>query len=144
MESSAQDQLSSIVSDFERRLGDLRDAQQLLIRQLETDKLVLETQMKERNAQLEAQRAEIAADRRQVQAERAELDRVWAAVGKLNDLMSQGPVELEVNAQGQTHEATTEQDQASEPVASDSPQDAHDAEHQPAVDHDGWSVRYAA
>ncbi|MEM9253385.1 MAG: hypothetical protein AAGB29_13635 [Planctomycetota bacterium] len=135
MEASAQDQLNDIVSDFERRLGDLRDAQQLLIRQLETDKVVLETQMKERGEQLERERAEIAAERKQVQAERAELDRVWHVVRQLNETMATGPSQHDGHASGASPD---------ESASVDGHGDGQTGEAQPATDHDGWSVRYAA
>jgi len=154
METSPQDQLNEIVSDFERRLGDLRDAQQMMIRQLETDKVVLKTQMEERSAQLERQRAEIAAERRQVEAERAELDRVWAAVRELSEMMGKGPVKLEVSPEGKVQPEAHDTPQPAEDRPADHGEGHHDGaqhhdahafhEHDNHVDHDGWSVRYAA
>ncbi|MEM6333403.1 MAG: hypothetical protein AAF823_08715 [Planctomycetota bacterium] len=131
MDTTATDQFSTIVNEFESRLAELRDAQQQLIRQLETDKVVLQVQMDERAAQLERERAEMHAERRRVEAERRELDRVWAVVRELADVMGKSSSALKL----------------AEPATQDTPAEANveaNVEAQPSTDHDGWDIRHAA
>jgi hypothetical protein len=136
---STQDQLNGIVGDFEQRLSDLRDAQQTLIRQLETDKVVLKAQMDERSAQLERERGEIATHRRQVEAEHAELSRVWAVVRELTDVIAQRPKPIALDTVGQIGPAS--HDPADASSATHAPQSGED---ESAPEGEDWSVRHAA
>lgn len=128
METTAKDQFTTIVNEFENRLTELRDAQQQLIRQLETDKVVLQVQMDERAAQLERERAEMQAERRTVEAERHELNRVWAVVRELAEVMGKTPVTLKL----------------AEDAAAEAGDQNQGSDAQPQTDHDGWDIRHAA